>query len=537
MADKKISLLTELTSPSESDILPIVNSSETKKITLANIRNSIKPFIVVGTSGAVDYVCDGTADNVQIQVALTAVNASGGGIVHLKPGTYIIAAKLSIPSNVTLEGEGWTTILKSANSVNIGIIEGTSVDNVVIRDLAIDMNRANNTTLTGKQGIFFNTASNSMVDHVYLHDQRFKVATNYNSAVAFTNCTNCIFQNSFIYKVGDYGFVSNGAQQCRIINNYIVDASNHGIGIAHGGYGTSYERTSKNIVSGNIVYFDSDSTSSVEGIVGSKFDYTEISNNVIYHSVVGATAIHLRSSLEAESQAASSNYFVGNNFHGNIIYGFKSGVGAYGLIDGKISDNEIYLPNSDGGYGIGLYKGPTNDVDVPSVRNIVSNNHIREGVGVNTACQGIYFLNGANYNTISGNTIYNTSNSSIVGGDNATSDYCDYNQITGNEIIDSNAYSIWLAGKHCIINNNLIRGSSRLTTNTYDDIVLRNGADYNTIMGNNIVADGTNKSRYAINENSGSDYNVIMGNTFVGQLTGSIATISTNHEISHNITL
>ena len=44
MADQKISQLNEVTSPNSSDVLPIVNNGETKKITVANLA-------VAGSSG------------------------------------------------------------------------------------------------------------------------------------------------------------------------------------------------------------------------------------------------------------------------------------------------------------------------------------------------------------------------------------------------------------------------------------------------------------------------------------------------------
>ena len=43
MANKKISELTELTEPMQNDVLAIVNSNETKKITVENIKKYVKP--------------------------------------------------------------------------------------------------------------------------------------------------------------------------------------------------------------------------------------------------------------------------------------------------------------------------------------------------------------------------------------------------------------------------------------------------------------------------------------------------------------
>ncbi len=55
MADQKISQLTELTSPSGSDVLPIVNNSETKKITLTNLLSgsNIQPYFHATETGSV----------------------------------------------------------------------------------------------------------------------------------------------------------------------------------------------------------------------------------------------------------------------------------------------------------------------------------------------------------------------------------------------------------------------------------------------------------------------------------------------------
>jgi hypothetical protein len=54
---------------------------------------------------AADYVCSGVADEVQINVAITALPAAGG-VVRLSNGNFTIAATVAVPSYVTLRGEG-----------------------------------------------------------------------------------------------------------------------------------------------------------------------------------------------------------------------------------------------------------------------------------------------------------------------------------------------------------------------------------------------------------------------------------------------
>ncbi|MER5875467.1 hypothetical protein ABT119_06000 [Streptomyces sp. NPDC001910] len=76
---------------------------------------------------AADYVCDGVADQVQIQAAINDAQAEGGGIVQLSPGNFNIAATITIngnldendPRTVTLKGCGQqVTELTVASGVN-----------------------------------------------------------------------------------------------------------------------------------------------------------------------------------------------------------------------------------------------------------------------------------------------------------------------------------------------------------------------------------------------------------------------------------
>jgi hypothetical protein len=90
-----------------------------------------------------DYVCDGTADNVEIQAAIDAVEANGGGTVLLSEGTFAIATGLTIQGtsnsdsyNITLKGQGnETTKLNGAN--NVDVITLSNIPKVHISDIQI----------------------------------------------------------------------------------------------------------------------------------------------------------------------------------------------------------------------------------------------------------------------------------------------------------------------------------------------------------------------------------------------------------------
>ncbi len=73
--------------------------------------------LVIGTSqagwaaGDCDYLCDGTADDVEINAAIQALPSTGGEIVILD-GTYNISGPISVnKANVTLSGCGFGTRL------------------------------------------------------------------------------------------------------------------------------------------------------------------------------------------------------------------------------------------------------------------------------------------------------------------------------------------------------------------------------------------------------------------------------------------
>lgn len=88
------------------------------------------------------YVCDGTADNVEIQAAIDAVKALGGE-VRLTEGTFNLAVALSITGVNSYAGT--TTILagagmhstKLACAVNVNGISLSNQASVAIRDVAI----------------------------------------------------------------------------------------------------------------------------------------------------------------------------------------------------------------------------------------------------------------------------------------------------------------------------------------------------------------------------------------------------------------
>ncbi len=126
------------------------------KVPLAQISDAIArvsqlnkagPAVVVGASGQgytaddCDFLCDGTTDSATIAAAFEAI-PGGTGTVLLLAGTYLLEKVLTVPSNCTLMGSGWNSILK-VNYTNTESFEGViyPAAGSTVANLTIDGNQ------------------------------------------------------------------------------------------------------------------------------------------------------------------------------------------------------------------------------------------------------------------------------------------------------------------------------------------------------------------------------------------------------------
>jgi hypothetical protein len=99
-----------------------------------------------------------TDDTTAIQAAMDAANTAGGGMVYFPPGTYITTA-ITIYSQIKIVGAGpELSVVKMKASTNTQVFTSTGFSGLTggntgggiagfeIRDLAVDGNKANNTT-------------------------------------------------------------------------------------------------------------------------------------------------------------------------------------------------------------------------------------------------------------------------------------------------------------------------------------------------------------------------------------------------------
>jgi hypothetical protein len=190
------------------------------------VNNKITISSPVGTAGYSSVVVAAptgvaSTDTTNLQSALTAAGSLGGGIVMLREGTYVINATLTIPSRVTLSGQGMNgSTIKADDAMGfIGMIVGNSYSG--LRDLTLDEN------FGGRPA----GNSNTMCDMIGGNVTPILIEN-----VTFTN--NYAF--NYIVKMSDKGVMRN----CRIYNNghFLTAMIYHGEQIE----GCYFERTQLN---------------------------------------------------------------------------------------------------------------------------------------------------------------------------------------------------------------------------------------------------------------------------------------------------
>ncbi len=115
---------------------------------VSRFRAENEGSILVAASDASDrvkqianFVCDGTADEEEINAAVATV--LGGGRVLLSEGNFTTATEIQLADNVKLFGQGAGTIIKNAADTTHNLIGTAGASNVTVADLLVDGNKDN----------------------------------------------------------------------------------------------------------------------------------------------------------------------------------------------------------------------------------------------------------------------------------------------------------------------------------------------------------------------------------------------------------
>jgi len=440
-----------------------------------------------------DYQCDGTADDVEIQAAITALPAGGGKVVLLE-GLFTVSGDgtkcLFVPSNVHIQGQGGATTVKLAANQDCAIFMNTGIagagnSNITISDMKIDGTKA--TQATGL-GIHFGYVSNCLFQNL--------------------NIINCKQTGIFITRKSGSGLYTDQSTDC-ILKNLIVDSCDwDGIGVTsdrilvdncissnNGRSGCSIEESRHCSVNGGFFFLNTETglDLATENI-GIILDGASCHNNT-QNGIAGACDDWVISGCKSYDNTQKGIY---------ILYSERV----------AISGCDIY---SNGHQGISAPDSDPDNGDITITGCEIYANTL-EGILIHAQTLGSSVISG---NKIKGN---GDSGIHLYQGSSLSS-------ISGNVISGNGQYGIYIHGLvHSLsITGNTISDNSQDAANTYDGIYLLatggGAVEHGTIVGN-VINGGDH--RWGIFQpgggaSGGSESYVIKSNRISGATTGMVS--------------
>jgi len=430
---------------------------------------------------AADYVCDGTADDVQIQAAIDALVAGGGGKVVLSEGEFSISSSIKVDSNIHLSGAGLgATILKLADGADVDVIINSDITNgntnIVLSDFSIDGNGANQSVGQAYNGIELIKVTNAIVRNVKVYDVG-KDDTAVGVGIGFSTATSgsiegCIAENNTHYGINVYK-----GNDVRIVGCLSQNNGRHGFGVGGDASGDSKRITISNCIAYNngrngFWIRNTDYLTLVGSIAFTNQDYMGVYLSNVRYSTVADNVIHDCGQHGIFVEGTSMELVIASN---------------------KISTTKQTQTSGD---GIAL-SGVT--------KSIVSGNSVEDGyAGISIiSCSGITVANNhvANMERLGINT-WRAQNSTVIGN------------------VVKNCGTAGVSGAQAGIQLN-----GDATTNNL----------YNVVVGNRCFDDQATKTQlYGIEEKGTSNYNLIEGNNVVGNKTVGITKVGANTIVRNN---
>lgn len=457
------------------------------------------------TYGNLIQICDGSADNVEIEAAIDTL--TNGGVVRLSAGTFVLAASCTVNSNITIEGEGLATVLQGAGGVYCLHADGSSgshKSNIVMQNLRLS---------SGARGIVA-----EYVDGITIQNCSITSMTGLGIYVLST-CTNVNIVNNVVSSSAENIKVEStvGNESSRVvISNNVVTNGAQGINVIY-----AQEVT----ISGNVIQ-------------GVSAGITHTGILVLSCSDISVTGNTTRNTTETGIEInASTQCTVTGNAVTTTATGIWVGDGAtkVTLVGNKVTDTS----------GIGILvsdNGTTACTDFSIAGNVVEGTASESAIEINgchrgtilgnelapTSARGIRLLGRAplsvvpTYISIVGNLLHLPSAGiSIEGGGSR------WLNISDNVINQSTGNGIYISGSYINITNNTLDrcgsgGSSGLNVESGDDV---------SVKGNTIL---TSKVYNILVDAAVDHINIVNNNLRNSGETGNISNASSNTFIRNN---
>ena len=173
-----------------------------------------------------DYVCDGTADDVEIQQAIDSLESWGGGKIKLLEGNFLTDSRIDLKSNVAIEGVSMHSTIVKASATNLySVFYANEDSNIMISQMTIDANDTERDAgVTTGSCIEIHDSENLIIDNVFAKDG---VHENYEHNISIYNSTNVNVKSCISTNAGDDGIsVTGSTSNVHITGNYCYD-NNH----------------------------------------------------------------------------------------------------------------------------------------------------------------------------------------------------------------------------------------------------------------------------------------------------------------------
>jgi hypothetical protein len=408
--------------------------------------------VVVGSADAgytaadVDFLCDGTDDEVELEAAIDALPSGAGGMLKILDGTYFLSRSLTIARDgITVEGSGApNTILRMVGARTMFDLDTTnSVMYVTGNNNTVSgLTFATDTTPTegASIGLFVAGSDHTIRDNLFANRGGGTVSgKNLCCGLLLANCQRCLADGNrcTTEATGNgpcYGVLMQSNSYYNTCSNNFIDNYSAGYG-----YGIACDGSSRyNIIKGN-----------------------EVRGSAADVEPRGSWGVSLSASCVAE----------GNLIANNAPNGRGTGISA--AAECTVSGNVIATQGKS-----------CNGVDVTNAGSTVAGNNIACSSNGDT-CRGIFGgSTSARFTTISGNAIRAQSSAQPCYGISIASEG---NTIVGNLISSRSSsaqtYGIRASGANNVISNNTF--SSNRQTITGFALYAAGSPDYSQITGNN----------------------------------------------------
>lgn len=513
--DSSVTNLNELTAPAYNDWLLIDDTSDaatTKKISVQNLTSRAATLVVAASDASAlmranaDYLCDGTADEVQINAAIAALPSIGAtkrGRVLLSEGRFYIAAAIDLDAGdtvaqLTLQGQGITTTfieVSQASNCDALTYNGTSRYFYEIRDLHITGNAPVDSGYADAptDNDTFADASKSWGADTYNTNYYLMILSGNQAGVVYditdtTDTSLDVNTTPLSDPVGGVTGLEDAEDPVAANDQYCItkNYSGHGIHISADLNDLKLTHIFVQSFAQNGIFIDNST------VWGHLYQEIIVEHNLGYGVKADKTGEH--------------GFKI---YSSKLIQNYNSGLELGGLLSGQIVDNEISVGYS--GFGGGLYSRSKRAANLGTSCNVIfTGNLMRYGEETGVAEPANFGLRIAGDNNIIMENYIEDFDYPIYLLSTA-----DHNIIAENEIVISSTdpiemQGVEIGGSENTFSNNVIKGYIASAPAKY---CLKITGDNNVATGNFIeIEENSASTAYGIQTPSGADCNTIVNN-------------------------